>query len=167
MTKEENIRAILECNFAGCKEENIDIAVKNIMALKTDKEDLMRIISEHPLDTLSSDTSFVAPLLVNVIEWGQGYDDEVVEMLDSFQKFRDAYYELINFGDDWWSVMNQGVEFDEIMKAQWETLEDVGIMECIETMAIAIAGSYVRFDDFADGVKKCYEQGNGYRHKEK
>lgn len=33
MTREENIRAILECNFSGTKEELIDIAVKNIMAL--------------------------------------------------------------------------------------------------------------------------------------
>ena len=33
MTREENIRAILECNFSETKEELIDIAVKNIMAL--------------------------------------------------------------------------------------------------------------------------------------
>lgn len=33
MTREENIRAILECNFSGTKEELIDIAVKSIMAL--------------------------------------------------------------------------------------------------------------------------------------
>jgi hypothetical protein len=33
MTKEQNVRAILECNFTGFKDELIDIAVKNIMAL--------------------------------------------------------------------------------------------------------------------------------------
>lgn len=33
MTKEENIRAILECNFAGFKDENIDTAVSRIMEL--------------------------------------------------------------------------------------------------------------------------------------
>ena len=33
MTREQNIRAILECNFSETKEELIDIAVKNIMAL--------------------------------------------------------------------------------------------------------------------------------------
>ncbi len=33
MTLEENIRAILECNFTGYKDEIIDIAIKNIMSL--------------------------------------------------------------------------------------------------------------------------------------
>ena len=33
MTLEQNIRAILECNFTGYKDEIIDIATKNIMSL--------------------------------------------------------------------------------------------------------------------------------------
>lgn len=33
MTREQNIRAILESNFAVVKDEIIDIAVKNIMSL--------------------------------------------------------------------------------------------------------------------------------------
>ena len=41
MTREENIRAILECNFSGFKDEIIDIAVKNIMSL-----------SQEPIDAL-------------------------------------------------------------------------------------------------------------------
>ena len=106
------------------------------------------------------------PLLEDVIDWGQGYDDTIMELIENFQKFRDGYYGLINYGDDWWENFNQGVEFDKIMKAQWETIEDVDIMGCLEAMAMAIAGNYVRFDDFADGVKKCYEQGCGLRHRE-
>ncbi len=34
MTREENIRAILECNFAGFKDDIIDIAVKKICELE-------------------------------------------------------------------------------------------------------------------------------------
>ncbi len=34
MTREENIRAILECNFAGFKDDIIDIAVKRICELE-------------------------------------------------------------------------------------------------------------------------------------
>ena len=34
MTYEENVRAILECNFAGFKDEIIDRAVKMIMELE-------------------------------------------------------------------------------------------------------------------------------------
>jgi hypothetical protein len=106
------------------------------------------------------------PLLEDVIDWGQGYDDTIMELIENFQKFREGYYGLINYGDDWWENFNQGVEFGKTMKAQWETLEDVDIMGCLEVMAMAIAGNYVRFDDFADGVKKCYEQGWGFRHRE-
>ena len=104
------------------------------------------------------------PLLEDVIEWGQGYDDTIMELLENFKKFRDGYYGLINIDDDWWKHFNQNVEFDKIMRANWETLEEVDIMGCLESMAIAIAGAYVTFDDFADGVKKCYEQGWGLRH---
>lgn len=34
MTREENIRAILECNFAGFKDDIIDIAVKRISEIE-------------------------------------------------------------------------------------------------------------------------------------
>ena len=38
MTKEENIRAILESCFAGFKDEIIDVAVKKIMTIKCDDD---------------------------------------------------------------------------------------------------------------------------------
>lgn len=106
------------------------------------------------------------PLLEDVIDWGQGYDDTIMELMDNFKKFRDGYYGLINYGDDWWKSFNQNSSFDTIMKAQWDTLEDADIMGCMETMAIAIAGAYTKFDKFADGVQKCYEQGKGLRHRD-
>lgn len=34
MTREENIRSILECNFSGFKDEIIDVAVNAILNLK-------------------------------------------------------------------------------------------------------------------------------------
>lgn len=37
MTREQNVRSILESNFAGFKDEIIDVAVKNIMALSENK----------------------------------------------------------------------------------------------------------------------------------
>lgn len=106
------------------------------------------------------------PLLEDVIDWGQGYDDTIMELLENFKKFRDGYYGLINYGDSWWENFNQGKDFDEIMKEQWEEFEKVDFMNLVEKMAVAIAGTYVRFDKFADGVKKCYEQGKGLRHRE-
>lgn len=104
-------------------------------------------------------------LLADVIDWGQGYDDTIIELLQAFKKFRDGYYELINYGDDWWEIFNQGRDFDEIMKEQWEKFESVDFMNLVEKMAVAIAGTYVRFDEFADGVVDAYNNGNGLRHK--
>ena len=36
MSEEQNIKAILECNFSGFKDEIINCSVKNIMSLKHD-----------------------------------------------------------------------------------------------------------------------------------
>lgn len=104
--------------------------------------------------------------LADVIDWGQGYDDTIMELLQAFKKFRDGYYGLINYGDNWWDMFNQGTEFEEMMKEQWQKLEKIDIMDIIEKMAIAIAGTYVKFDDFVDGVVDAYDNGNGLRHKE-
>ena len=106
-------------------------------------------------------------LLADVIDWGQGYDDDIIELLQAFKKFRDGYYELINFGDDWWDRFNQGRDFDEIMKEQWDNVESIDFMNCVEKMAVAIAGTYVRFDKFVDGTIDAYNKGNGLRHEEK
>ena len=37
MTREQNIRAILETNFTGFKDEIIDVAVENIMSLSDEQ----------------------------------------------------------------------------------------------------------------------------------
>lgn len=103
-------------------------------------------------------------LLADVIDWGQGYDDSIIELLQAFQKFRDGYYGLINYGDDWWEMFNQGRDFDEIMKEQWTEFESIDFMNLVEKMTVAIAGTYVRFDNFVDGVVDAYNNGNGLRH---
>ena len=38
-------------------------------------------------------------LLSDVIDWGQGHDDDIMEVLGFFKQFHDAYYNLINYGD--------------------------------------------------------------------
>ena len=103
-------------------------------------------------------------LLSDVIDWGQGVDEDIMEVLRFFKQFHDAYYELINYGD-WWDVFNQGVVFDETMKKEWEKIESIDFMSRLDTMAMAIVGNYVRFDKFAEGCFDAYEKGNGLRHK--
>lgn len=101
----------------------------------------------------------------DIINWGQGYDDTILELLKGFKKFKDGYYDLINWDDEWWLHFNQGRDFDQIMKKAWERVDDE-LMEAIETMTIAITGAYVNFDKMVEGVEEAYENGSGYRHKE-
>ena len=104
-------------------------------------------------------------LLSDVIEWGQAYDEDAIEVLRAFKKFYDGYNELCNIGD-WWESMNQGIPFDDTVKTEWEKLEQIDFMRIIDTMAMALAGSYVRFDKFVDGCINAFENGHGFRHKE-
>lgn len=101
----------------------------------------------------------------DIINWGQGYDDTILDLLRGFKKFRDGYFQLINWDDDWWTHFNQGLEFDEIMKEAWGKIDE-DLMDSIETMAIAITGAYVNFNKMLEGVEEAYENGSGYRHKE-
>ena len=102
--------------------------------------------------------------LAEVLDYGQGYDDVIAELFENFKKFRDGYFGLINYGDDWWKAFNQSTWFDEAMQEEWDKIEEIDFSATIEKMAMAMAGSYVRFEKFADGVKDAYEQGCGFRH---
>ena len=50
------------------------------------------------------------------------------------------------------------------MKEQWEKFESIDFMNLVEKMSVAIAGTYVRFDEFVDGVVDAYNNGKGLRH---
>lgn len=103
--------------------------------------------------------------LADVISWGQAYDDEAIEVIKSFKKFYDGFNELCNIGD-WWELMNQGSPFDDVVKEQWKKLEDIDVMMILDTIAMALAGTYVRFDKFTEGCINAFENGHGFRHKE-
>ncbi len=101
-----------------------------------------------------------------IIEWGQGYDEDIIKVLQSFKKFRDSYYELEDYGD-WWDVFNQDVWFNESMQKEWEELKNADIMGHIEKMSKAITGSYVIFDKLLQGIEEAYNNGKGLRHRSK
>lgn len=108
------------------------------------------------------------PLLETAIDWGQGYDDDCVEIIEAFNNFRNGYYALCAFSDDnWWEFMNQSTCFNELMQREWDKLEAMDFMSIMERMSIILAGGYIDYKDFADGVKTCFEQGCGLRHREK
>lgn len=80
MILEENIRAILECNFAGYKDEIIDIATKNIMSLSNIEnqnsiiEELEKIKAEiHKLAFDDDDGEYIG-----VID-----DDTIMDLIDN------------------------------------------------------------------------------------
>ena len=105
--------------------------------------------------------------VVDILEYGQGYDDEIAKLFEAFNKFRDGYYELTNYGDDWWKVFNQDTMFDEMMQTQWSEIEKIDMMEVIEKMAKAMVGTYVRFGAFAKVVIDADKNKMGFRHEEK
>lgn len=58
MTREQNIRAILESNFAVVKDEIIDIAVKNIMSLSQEPtEAINNLIND--IEVLRTDPTII------------------------------------------------------------------------------------------------------------
>lgn len=101
--------------------------------------------------------------VVDVLEYGQGDDGNIAEIFKAFKKFRDGYYELTNWGDDWWKVLNQDTMFDEMMAEQWKEIEKIDFMSVIEKMAKALVGTYVRFDCFAETVILASEEGKGFQ----
>ena len=101
--------------------------------------------------------------VIDVLEYGQGDDGEIAEIFKAFKQFRDGYYELVNWGDDWWKVFNQDTMFDEMMSEQWNEIEKIDFMSVIEKMAKAMIGTYVRFNYFAETVILASEEGKGYQ----
>lgn len=100
-----------------------------------------------------------------ILEYGQGQDDAIAEVFKEFNNFRNGYYGLINYGDEWWEVLNQDCVFDEMMKEQWKEIEQIDFMSVIEKMAKALAGTYVNFSAFADVVVKASADGHGVHRK--
>lgn len=74
MTREQNIRAILEGNFAVVKDEIIDIAVKNIMSLSQEPNEAL-------LEVRATVNSWAHDIDVGV-EAGDAYYD-VLDLIDS------------------------------------------------------------------------------------
>ena len=102
--------------------------------------------------------------LAEVLDYGQANDTQALEVLKAFNEFRNGYYKLCGISDfSWWEWMNQGTSFDRIMESQWKKLDEIDFMCVMETMAIALAGTYVRFDEFVKGVEDSYNRGCGYR----
>ena len=87
--------------------------------------------------------------IIDICDKGQGYDETIKEVLASFKKFRDGYYELIDHGDTWWDVFNQSSAFDRVMTASWHTIDaNHNLMDNIEDMAAAMLGNYINFNKF-------------------
>lgn len=105
--------------------------------------------------------------VVDILEYGQGYDDSIAEIFEAFNNFRNGYYGLINYGDDWWKTFNQDTMFDEMMASQWSEIEKIDMMGVIEKMAKAMIGTYVSFDRFAQVLIDADKNKMGFRHEEK
>lgn len=104
--------------------------------------------------------------VVDILEYGQSYDDEIAKIFEAFNNFRNGYFGLINYGDDWWKTFNQDTMFDEMMASQWSEIEKIDMMGVIEKMAKAMIGTYVSFDRFAQVLIDADKNKMGFRHEE-
>lgn len=101
MTKVQNIKAILECNFAGFKEEIIDIAVSCIMSLDQEPCDdaISREATLRPYKGLNDEDTISIWLIRKNIEQQpsvkpQYTDDEIKKMQDLEQAEIQKAYKL-------------------------------------------------------------------------
>lgn len=101
----------------------------------------------------------------DIVEYGQGYDDAILEVFKAFRKFYDGYYELVNYGDDWWETLNQDVCFERVMEKEWANFTSLDMDSVLSNMKMALIGVYVRLDRFVDGLDDAFQKGNGLRHK--
>ena len=97
------------------------------------------------------------PKLTDVIDWVQGNDEQVVDLIKTYRQFYDAYYHLLSYFDEWWEYFNQDTCFDTVVKREWKKLEDADIMMALDTIAMLITGAVVKFDKFSDGVEQAYK----------
>lgn len=103
----------------------------------------------------------INPSLEQVIDYGQGDDEVITELFINFKKLRDGYYGLVNNGNDWWTVFNQGIEFDREMAKIWESIDkNTEFMEKLTQMGMLMTGAYIHFDDFVDGLSEIYKKEN-------
>lgn len=92
MTREQNIRAILESNFAGFKDEIIDVAVKNIMALSENKGEWISVSERLPENTeyvLATDG------LDMFVAWHNSEKKEMFKGWHSFDDHFDKQYPIL------------------------------------------------------------------------
>lgn len=105
--------------------------------------------------------------VTDILMYGQGYDDSIAELFDAFNQFRNGYYGLINYGDEWWEIFNQDSEFCTAMKREWLEVEKIELMDAIETMAKLMIGTYINFDAFTEVVVDASNKGKGTQLKTK
>lgn len=100
-----------------------------------------------------------------LLDYGQGDDTAITEILDGFNKLCEGFYQLVNYGDEWWKVLNQNIVTDTLIEEAWRYLfpSTGDTIEKLDQIEIALAGSYIKFDKFVEACKEAYKNGGGYR----
>lgn len=107
------------------------------------------------------------PKLSKVLEFGQQDDDIVLDLFNGLNKMVNGYYQLINYGDDWWKAMNQDSWFDSEMKEVWESVDWDEVETALELLSKLMIGTYVRLNRFTEGLNEISELGLGHRPQRK
>lgn len=97
------------------------------------------------------------PYLYDVLDIGQGDDLYIREIMDGFYDIYRGYYHITAIDGDIYTTiikrMNQGIDFDSLLKQQldridWNTFEDV-----IDKIAIILIGGYCRKRVFFEAIQ--------------
>lgn len=147
MTREQNIRAILECNFAGFKDEMIDSAVKSIVDL-SDIDDAYRAGCDRGAEDAWKTAQNILSLSENdSLQWFGASGKAVIssfEAEEAMSRWNDYVTHLINSEDDdedvvWYDIAVEKMNEKQLRKAVKELREYSSKLRC-ELLKVGIIG---------------------------
>ena len=91
-----------------------------------------------------------------IADFGQGSDENIIDILKALNQMSQAYYTLVDMGDDWWTQFNQTTDFEGAMKDHWTVLESIGLIDHIESMQKLALGEYLRYSETVELIESVY-----------
>ena len=138
MTIEQNIRAILECNFAGFKDELIDNAVKSIVDLSDIDEAYKAGYSIGATDAWKTAQNILSLSENDSLQWFGACGKAVFSSFDAeeaMSRWNDYVTHLINSEDDdedvvWYDIPTEEMNEKQLRKAVRELREYSSKLRC-------------------------------------
>lgn len=105
----------------------------------------------------------VEPTLSSVLDFGQGDDDTVNDIMQAFFRMYNGFYDLTCHSDDWWTFLNQDAYAEDQIKAAWNEVNIDDLTDMLNHVANVLVGCYIRKEAFASALDRLSEIGAGFR----